>query len=204
MPLWKMHVRLRQFIKADSTRAPSAAWSCVRRNTTLWQLAGDRRVEGERRHNKLWDEKREDNVNWKSECYTPLKCFMCWHTNRSGILNNGHVLWLDKKHPGDKLSPYKRNLMIKHKRKDAKSSIILLPPSYLPRISYFLLLHGERNVYVSLLASAADEINSDIKEINFIAGTEFSRDVNFPFNAPRSGRSGRAKSGTVWALSSGH
>lgn len=98
---------------------------------------------------------------------------------------------------GDKLSPYKRNLMIKHKRKDAKSSIILLPPSYPPRISYFLLLHGERNVYVSLLASADNEINSDIKEINFFAETEFSRDVNFPFNAPRSGHSGRAMSGTV-------
>lgn len=32
-----------------------------------------------------------DNVNWESECYTPLKCFMCSHTNRSGILNNGNV-----------------------------------------------------------------------------------------------------------------
>lgn len=85
--------------------------------------------------------------------------------------------------------------MIKHKRKDAKSSIILLPPSYLPRISYFLLLHGERSVYVSLLASVADEINSDIKEINFLVETEFSRDVNFPFNAPRSGNQW---AGVVW------
>lgn len=48
-----MHVRLRQFIKADSTRAPAAAWSCVRRNTTLWQIAGDRRVEGERQQKQI-------------------------------------------------------------------------------------------------------------------------------------------------------
>lgn len=61
-----------------------------------WGQTGRGRWGRERQHSKLWDEKREDNVNWKSECYTPLKCFMRWHTNRSGILNNGHVLWLPK------------------------------------------------------------------------------------------------------------
>lgn len=35
-------------------------------------------------------------LNWKSECYTPLKYFMCLHTNRDGILNNGHVHCLTK------------------------------------------------------------------------------------------------------------
>lgn len=104
MPLWNMHVRLEQFIKAGSAFSLSFShekhllptWACktqheliqhiVSGGTWGWKngTAGESQTE------------TKDDVNWKSECYTPFKCFMPLHSNHSGILNNGRVLRFTK------------------------------------------------------------------------------------------------------------
>lgn len=76
-----MHVRLAQFIKADFIQSNHLLleWG-PGAGKTQYESGGMVRLgDG------------EIMLNWKSECYTPLTYFMCSHTNRDGILNNGHV-----------------------------------------------------------------------------------------------------------------
>lgn len=69
-----VHVRLAQFIKADLPWETICSRSFIRRNMSSWHDAGV--LTGGRGTDK-------NNVNCSHECYTPLKCFMFSHTNRS-------------------------------------------------------------------------------------------------------------------------